>query len=195
MGSRVLTCFCLVVYAWIVHVVGWSKLVMATWGFQNLFLVDDLAILSPFIVMQLFLWAGLFFSERALHDSRLYPRLPVYLWLKARQSVGLILPVVLIFIVRQDLFARFWPEWHRSSLAEPVELAGAGVLDPAGFAALRPAGVAHSLVAGWTAAPPAGARSAVALAFGSPIFWSGTPGRSWSTPVSPASCPGFATCS
>ena len=37
--------------------------------------------------------------------------------------MGLILPVVLIFIVRQDLFARFWPEWHRSSLAEPVELA------------------------------------------------------------------------
>jgi STE24 endopeptidase len=128
LGSRVLTFICLVVYAWIVHVVGWSKLVLATWGFRNLFLIDDLAILSPFIVMQLFLWAGLYFSERALHDSRLYPRLPVYLWLKTRQSVGLILPVVLIFILRQDLFARFWPEWHRSSLAEPIELAALACL-------------------------------------------------------------------
>ena len=37
LGSRVLTFFCLVVYAWIVHVVGWSKLVLATWGFGTFF--------------------------------------------------------------------------------------------------------------------------------------------------------------
>ena len=47
-GSRVLTVAGLAIYAWIVHVVGWSKLVLSTWGLQGLFLVDDLAILSPF---------------------------------------------------------------------------------------------------------------------------------------------------
>jgi STE24 endopeptidase len=128
LGSRVLTFSCLGIYAWIVHVVGWSKLVLATWGLRDLFLVDDLAILFPYAMMQLLVWTGLYFSERALHDSRLYPRLPVYLLLKSRQSVGLILPVVLIFIIRQDVFARFWPQWHRTSLAEPLELAALACL-------------------------------------------------------------------
>jgi STE24 endopeptidase len=127
-GARLLTVVGLGVYALIVHVLGWSRLVLSTAGLQGLFLVDDLAVFFPYIVIQFLTWAGLYFAERALHGSRNYPRLPVYLLLRTRQSVGLVLPVVLIFILRQDLFARFWPDWHRSAIAEPLELAGLAFL-------------------------------------------------------------------
>jgi STE24 endopeptidase len=122
LSSRMLTVLGLVVYTWIVHVVGWSRLVLTNCGLQGSFLVDDLAVFLPYIVIQLLCWAGLSLAERALHGQRDFPPLPRYLSLKSRQAIGLILPVVLIFIVRQDFFARFWPEWHRGSLAEPVEL-------------------------------------------------------------------------
>jgi STE24 endopeptidase len=127
-GTRLLTVLGLVAYAAIVHVLGWSTLVLSAAGLSGLFLVDDLAVFLPYILIQLLIWAGLYSAERSLHAARNYPSLGTYLLLRTRQSVGLILPVVLIFVLRQDVLARLLPEWHRSSIAEPVELAGLAVL-------------------------------------------------------------------
>jgi len=128
LGSRVLTLAGLAVYGWIVSPLGWSGLVLSGWGLQGLVLVDDLAILLPYFVIQLIIWSGLFFAERAIHDRRNFPRLPLYLTLKARQSIGLVLPVVLIFVVRQDVFSRLWPLWHQAPVAEVIELSALGFL-------------------------------------------------------------------
>jgi STE24 endopeptidase len=127
-GSRLLTALGLGVYAWIIYDVGWSKLVLSNWGLQGAILIDDLAIFSPYIVIQLIIWSGLYFAERALHDVSGYPRFPVCLALKTRQAFGLVLPVVLIFVLRQDLLARLWPSWHQSPAVEPLELAALGFL-------------------------------------------------------------------
>ena len=118
----------LAIYAWIIYLVGWPRLVLSNWGLQGLVLVDDLAVLLPFFAIQLITWSGLYLAERALHDSGVFPRLPTYLALKARQSAGLILPVVLIFVIRQDLCPGLWPQWHQSPAAEPIELAVLGIL-------------------------------------------------------------------
>src|SRR5208283_2415457 len=99
------------IYAWILYQVGWSRLVLSTWGLQGLILVDDLAVLFPYVLIQLLIWSGLYFAERALHNISDYPRLPRYLALKTRQNVALVLPVVLIFVLRKDLIARLWPQW------------------------------------------------------------------------------------
>jgi STE24 endopeptidase len=127
-GSRILTVLGLAVYAGILYLAGWSGLVLSTWGLQGLILIDDVLVFMPYAVIQILIWVGLYHADRALHDERRYPPLIVYLTLKTRQAFGLVLPVLLIFIFRQDVFARIWPEWHRNSLAEPLELAGMGVL-------------------------------------------------------------------
>jgi len=127
-GSRILTVAGLAIYAWIIYLVGWPRLVLSNWGLEDLVLVDDLAVLLPFFAIQLITWSGLYLAERALHDERVFPRLPTYLALKARQSAGLVLPVVLIFVIRQDLCPRLWPQWHQSPAAEPIELAVLGLL-------------------------------------------------------------------
>jgi STE24 endopeptidase len=128
LGSRILTVAGLAIYAWIIYLVGWPRLVLSNWRLQGLVLVDDLVILLPFFAIQLITWSGLYLAEYALHDNRVFPRLPSYLALKARQSAGLVLPVVLIFLIRQDLCSRLWPQWHQSPAAEPIELAVLGLV-------------------------------------------------------------------
>jgi len=113
-GSRILTVAGLAIYAWIVYLVGWPRLVLSNWGLQGLVLVDDLAILLPFFAIQLI--------------TPPPPPPPPPLALRARQSAGLVMPVVLIFVVRQDLCPRLWPQWHQSPAAEPIELAVLGLL-------------------------------------------------------------------
>ena len=65
-GARLLTILSLVVYGWIIHSVGWSKLVRTNWGLSGLILVDDFVIFLPYLLIQLLVWWGLFFAERAL---------------------------------------------------------------------------------------------------------------------------------
>ena len=64
-GRALLTVAGLGVYAWILYEVGWSKLVLSTWGLRGLILVDDLAVLFPFLLVQLLIWSGLYVAERA----------------------------------------------------------------------------------------------------------------------------------
>jgi STE24 endopeptidase len=131
LGARLITILSLVVYGWIIHSVGWSKLVRLNWGLNGLYLVDDIAVFLPYVMIQLLVWWGLFFAERALQirrDSTPEARLGRYLVLRARQSFGLILPVILWYIVRRDVIARFWPDWHKSALAEPIEIAALGTV-------------------------------------------------------------------
>ncbi len=51
-----------------------------------------------------------------------------HLTLKARHSLGLMLPIILLYVVRRDLIARMWPTWAESAFAEPVEIALLGAL-------------------------------------------------------------------
>jgi STE24 endopeptidase len=127
-GSRLITMAGLGMYAWIIHGVGWPRLVLSNWGLRGTILVDDLAVFAPFIVIQLLIWSGLHYADRALHRIDGYPGLSVCLTLKTRQAIGLVLPVVLIFFVRQDVFARLWPAWQELPAVEPLELAVLGML-------------------------------------------------------------------
>ncbi len=131
LGVRLLTVVSLVVYGWIIHGVGWSRVVRSNWGLRDWILLDDLMVLLPYLLIQLLNWWGLFFAERSLQiraDSGPASRLGRYLVLRSRQSFGLILPVILLFVIRRDVLARFWPSWNDSLWAEPLEIAVLGAL-------------------------------------------------------------------
>jgi STE24 endopeptidase len=130
-GARFLTILSLVVYGWIIHWVGWSKMVRTNWGLGSLILVDDFVVFLPYLAIQLLVWWGLFFAERALQvrqGPHAASRLGHYLILKTRQSLGLILPVILLYVVRRDILARYFPGWDQNPLAEPLEIAALGTL-------------------------------------------------------------------
>jgi STE24 endopeptidase len=130
-GARLLTVVSLVVYGWIIHSVGWSKMVRTNWGLGGLVLIDDFVVFLPYLAIQLLVWWGLFFAERALQIRQGWMaagRLGRYMTLKARQSIGLVLPVVLLYVVRRDFLGRFFPGWDENALAEPLEIAVLGTL-------------------------------------------------------------------
>jgi STE24 endopeptidase len=131
LAARLLTIFSLLVYGWIVHSVGWSKLVRTNWEWREWFIVDDLLILLPFLVIQVLIWCGLYFAERALsirYETATATSLGRHLILKVRHSFGLMLPIALLYVVRRDLIARLWPNWAETVYAEPVEIAILGAL-------------------------------------------------------------------
>jgi STE24 endopeptidase len=125
-GTRLLTAVSLLVYGWIIHSVGWSRLVGTNWGLGKLGLFRDVVVFLPFIIIQLLVWSGQFFAERALQIRLSAPtsaRLVRYLVSRSRQAFGLILPVVLLFVIRRDLITRLWPAWENDAFAEPIEIA------------------------------------------------------------------------
>jgi STE24 endopeptidase len=132
-GSRLLVPLALGVYGWLIFGLGWRGVVETAWGLKGWFLVGQLAILAPFLLMQVLIWCGSFLVERALLLSREPDRvfrLGTYLLLRSRTALGLILPVVLVFIIRHDVIGRIWPEWTANEISEPIDFAilGAAIL-------------------------------------------------------------------
>jgi len=131
LSARLLTVLSLVVYGWIIHSVGWSKLVETNWGLSRLILVDDFVVFLPYLLIQLLVWWGLFFAERALyvrHGLGSMRGLGRYLLLRGRQSLGLVLPVILMYVMRRDVLGRFFPGWDENALAAPIEIAVLGTV-------------------------------------------------------------------
>jgi STE24 endopeptidase len=124
-GTRLITFFSLVVYGWIIHWVGWSKLVRANWGLDGAILLDDIVVFLPFLMIQLLVWWGLYFADRALQIRQgigVDHGLVRYLVLKSRQSLGLTLPVILWYVIRRDVIRRLVPSWEEQEAWEPVEM-------------------------------------------------------------------------
>ena len=114
-GVRLITFLSLLVYGWIIHSVGWANLVRTNWGLDRVIFFDDLLIFLPFVMIQLLVWWGLFFADRALQL-----RLGIgvdrgvirYLVLKGRESLGLTLPVILWYVLRRDVVRPLAPSWE-----------------------------------------------------------------------------------
>ncbi len=125
LAARLLTIFSLLVYGWIIHSVGWSKLVRSNWGLREWIMVDDVLVLLPFLLIQVLVWWGLYIADRALsarYESGSTTSLGRHLALKARHSFGLMLPIILLYVMRRDVIARIWPAWAENVLAEPIEI-------------------------------------------------------------------------
>ena len=131
LGARFLTGVALIVYGWIIHSVGWSQLVRSNWGLGGWVPARRCARLPPLCSDSAPHLVGTLFRRTCASDpgqSGSAGRLGHYLILRARQSIGLILPVVLLYVVRRDILMRIWPRWNESMLAEPLEIVVLGSL-------------------------------------------------------------------
>ena len=96
---------------------------------DGLILFDDVVVFLPYVLIQFLVWWGFFFAERELqisHRSGLERGLGRYLVLKGRQSLGLTLPVIIMYLLRRDVITRFFPGLENDAVAEPIELAVLG---------------------------------------------------------------------
>ena len=120
-----------------------------TGAWANLGLINDVIVFAP-VPRASRCWSGAASSsrERALRwaSTGWRPaRLGRYLVLRSRQSIGLMMPVVLVFLIRRDVIGRCWPGWEQNALASPIEIALLGTLVLAGGAAVHPVRLAHAI--------------------------------------------------
>lgn len=117
-AGRVVAILVLLSYASILYVANWRSIVEIDFGLRGAFFLDEFLILLPYLIAQFSAWWGLYAAERSLRlaSTRISDRggLFVYLSLKARQSLALALPIVLIFLLGEDLGDRFAPNLDRS---------------------------------------------------------------------------------
>ncbi len=107
-GSRTVGALTLGGYAWIIHGLGWPEVVRSGLGLRDAILLDEVLILLPFVLAQVAGWWGLYPGERALL-ARPPAGVARYLALRARQTLGMVLPAALIFSLAQDLARRWFP--------------------------------------------------------------------------------------
>ncbi|RUL89258.1 M48 family metallopeptidase [Tautonia sociabilis] len=122
-----------------VHGAGWPRFVADCLGIKGWILVDEAMVLLPFLLMLLAIWSGLYPAERMLKAAGLrgmhHARLRGYLVLKARQALGMVVPVAVLFALVQDLRAYLVPSGSVGSWSQLAQYAGLGgmilVLSPA----------------------------------------------------------------
>lgn len=87
----------LVVFAWLVHGLGWPAFVKSGMGLGGVPVVDELTILAPFLLAEVLGWWGLYPAARASRMVGANAGAGGYLARKARSSFGMILPAVALF--------------------------------------------------------------------------------------------------
>lgn len=121
----------LVSFSTILHELQWPRVVRTVLGPSPLSILEAALILLPFVLMQVGCWWGLFPAEARLRGGFGIGRKAGrsrYVALRARQTLGLVLPVLVVFSLGQDLVAYQWPALSRSAWALPVEVLLMGVL-------------------------------------------------------------------
>lgn len=112
-GSRLVAGLTLGGYAWVILGLGWVEVVRSGLGLRDAILVDELLILLPYVAAQVLGWWGLYPAEMALRPASLAARHPTgvgrHLVLRARQTLGMVLPATLIFSLGQDIARWAWP--------------------------------------------------------------------------------------
>jgi len=126
-GVRAVDLLSLGVYAWVVFELDWPRVVRSGFRLGDLVLVDEALILLPFVAAQVAGWWGLYAAERAMRLSRAPVGLGRYLGLKARQSLGMVLPVAGLYALGWDLVHRRWPSVSSSPWEQPVSLVVMGL--------------------------------------------------------------------
>jgi STE24 endopeptidase len=96
----------LVVFAWLIHGLGWPDFVRNGMGLKGVFVVDEVTILAPFLVAEVLGWWGLYPAARASRMIGAGSGPGSYLLRKARMAFGMILPAVVLFWAGADLAKR-----------------------------------------------------------------------------------------
>jgi STE24 endopeptidase len=127
-SGRAVNALGLAVFSWIILKRQWPRVVGSGMGLRDAILIDDALILLPFLLVQLAGWWGLYRAERLLKAGRpgSMPGPVRYLLLKTRQSLGMVLPVAVVFALGQDLLGRNWPAAAHDPWIQLVLIAAMG---------------------------------------------------------------------
>lgn len=128
--ARALDFASLLLFVLLLYACSWRRVVEEGLGLSGLVLVDETVLLSPFLLLQVALWWGLYPAEKALRlavfSDRPFPGIARHMIVRARQSLGMVLPAALLYVLGFDLALRLAPDLIDSPAWQFVGLAGLG---------------------------------------------------------------------
>jgi STE24 endopeptidase len=116
------------VYTWLIHGLRWPSAVRVGMGLRGSLVLDEIVILLPYLVAEVLGWWALFPAMRASRMPATPERPLAYLILKARQTFGMVLPLVMLFWVGDRLTRRAMPEAANSPIIRAAVTIGVGIL-------------------------------------------------------------------
>ncbi len=128
LGVRASDLLSVLVFGWIIHELDWPRVVRSGFKLGDPPLLDDALILLPFLLAQFVGWWGVYQAERVLRPVFGSIGIRRHLLLKARMSLGIVLPVAAFYGLGTDLIHRAWPSTIGSPWEQPVSLAAMGLL-------------------------------------------------------------------
>lgn len=114
------------IFAWALEGIDWPRIVGWNLGLRGSVLLDEGAVLLPFLVLQFLGWWGMYPAERVLRPSVRRLGRGRFLVLKARQGLGLVLPMALIYGLTRDLLDRQFPRLSESLWGQLAFMAAMG---------------------------------------------------------------------
>ena len=128
LGVRASDLLSVLIFGVIIHELDWPRVVRAGFKLGDPPLLDDALILLPFLLAQFAGWWGVYEAERVIRPVFGSVGLRRHIWLKARMSLGIVLPVAAFYGLGTDLIHRAWPSTIGSPWEQPVSLAAMGLL-------------------------------------------------------------------
>ncbi len=137
--SRFLEFVLLALFGLIIYEIRWPEVVRVGLGLKSVVLIDELLILLPFLVGQIFILCSIYPSAALAQcygsQPNRAPSLLSFVVARSRGSWGMILPIALAFPLGQDLLSQYSPQWVESSVGQLILLAAIGlfimILSPA----------------------------------------------------------------
>jgi STE24 endopeptidase len=131
-AGQALQVLALLAYAGLIYGLEWPRVVADRLSLRDWLLVEEAAILLPFLLMILAVWWGLFPAERSLKATRARLAGPIrlggHLVVKSRQAFGLVLPVAVLFALVMEVDRRIESVFRVGSWVHLVLYAALGAL-------------------------------------------------------------------
>ncbi len=108
-GRRFVSWLGLAVFVATLTLLDWTRIVDLGFGLRRVPLVEELAVLAPYLLGQGLAWVGLYRAERAIRPDSDDRGMVGDLLRRGRQTVGLILPVIVMVVLGRD-FLRDGPD-------------------------------------------------------------------------------------
>lgn len=116
--SRIAEWSALALYAWMLFDGLWATAIVRILRLDGAILLDELAILAPFVVMQAVAWLASYPVEKAIGLGHRSASLRDHVGLRLRQCVGMLLPLLVMYGLGHDLVERWLPSTHDEPAAQ-----------------------------------------------------------------------------
>ncbi len=104
-GSRLFLLSSLIVFAWTLVSLDWQRVVARGLGLKDVVILEQAALIAPYVLTQILIWCGLYPAESAMLPWSPERRFSGYLLMKIRHTFGMMIPMAILYGLTREISA------------------------------------------------------------------------------------------